>query len=414
MSYCINGIELEKYCIIYEKDSVWARRLAYKLRRHLLDTYGAVLEITDKSVRKTATISVGFTDGMDFKVYEHEYFIAVFGTDMTIAARGAFAYEEAEKLLLTEIFAEGKRELEHGDTFSCDVRDTITDTRHYAYNRQGEYRIMSANICGSYGRKEQDPELIRAYREERLQYFKETVLEYLPDFIGVQEHGSVWRLKPCFINAFLPRIGYREARPQNSPNDNNTPIYYRAEKFSLVDCGWHIYTGANNGNSKSYTWAVFKDKKSGKLVGSFSTHYYWTGDEIGRETRKQNSRELCEGIAEARKKFGCPFIGCGDFNSTVPSPPHDILRENGMVNAYDVAAIGARLGTCHKGPTYEDKIKCIVTENDVNATDNFRAYVIDHVYIYGDGVRVGLLDVPMSETALLTTDHTLVISDFTF
>ena len=411
--YHINGRKIPDYVITYEQRSIWAKRIAYKLRSHILDTFGVRLEIFEEKCKEaSAQISIGFTEGMDIKVYEHEYVIAVFGDRMSVAARGAFAYEEAEKYLFSEIFAEGKRELYDGELISCDIRDTVKDTRRFAYQRQGDYRLLSANICGSYGRKEPNPKAQAAYRYDRLQYFKETVLEYLPDFIGFQECGKEWRELPTFVNRFLPLIGYREVRCGQNDSENFNPIYYRAEKFSVVDCGWHIYSGANNSNSKSYTWAVFRDKKTGTKIGAFSTHYYYTGDEIGRETRKQNSRELCQGIREASKKYCCSFVGCGDFNSTVAEPPHDILRENKMLNAYDIAEQRSNIGSCHEGPGYDVETEILTTQNDYDTSPEFRKYVIDHVYVYGGRVAVKLLDIPISETALLTTDHTLVLSDF--
>ena len=70
------------------------------------------------------------------------------------------------------------------------------------------------------------------------------------------------------------------------------------------------------------------------------------------------------------------------------------------------------IGSCHEGPGFDTEVGILTTQQDYDASPSFRRAVIDHVYVYGNEVSVKLLDIPISETALLTTDHTLVISDF--
>ena len=82
-----------------------------------------------------------------------------------------------------------------------------------------------------------------------------------------------------------------------------------------------------------------------------------------------------------------------------------------MVNAHDIAKRVTKIGSWHQGPKYDTDTQVLRTMLDYIASEGFRRYVIDHVYTYG-AVEVGLVDVPVSETALLTTDHTLVMADF--
>ena len=51
---------------------------------------------------------------------------------------------------------------------------------------------------------------------------------------------------------------YIEVCPEYADR-NYTPVFYKAEKYNLMDCGYFLYEGHNDANSKSVTWAVLED-----------------------------------------------------------------------------------------------------------------------------------------------------------
>ena len=410
----ISGQPLECFSIVYQIDSVWAMRLAKKISSHLRDIYHVSLQIggDGQFASHPWEILIGNTHKTTETVEALEFAVCLNHGRLQVLACGALAYEELEKYLKTVLFTTQNLSLEDGFCERVNIKNVILDDRKYAFERCGDFRLMSANICGSYGRKEPNLVVQNAYRSERMEYFKESVLQYAPDAIGIQEAGPEWRAYPWMVNYLLPAIGYEEVF---CGNENFTPVFYLREKFDVIDKGFHIYSGANNSNSKSFTWAVLKNKITRQTVGTFSTHYYYTGDEVGKETRKQNSRELSEKIMEVSKQYRCPFVGCGDFNSLYHEPPHDILKMRGFVSALDSARIKSRLGTCHNGPQYDLEAGVLTTRlDDVRCDDLYAEQIIDHVYTYGEEIEAKLLNVPMSETALLSTDHTLVICDVDF
>ena len=106
------------------------------------------------------------------------------------------------------------------------------------------------------------------------------------------------------------------------------------------------------------------------------------------------------------------MIGGGDLNSDPSEPCHDILKKYGMKCAYDEAPIQAKIGTCQAGPKYDAEKKLLTTEmKDMYREGDCRLWSIDHIFTLGK-VDVQLHDIPLSETALLTTDHTLVFVDY--
>ena len=406
------GVSLKRFSVVYQISSVLSRRLAQKIAVFLNDEYGLSLQLGAEGELPVAEyeLLVGDIARSELAVSPYEFAVRVRGKVIEINASGALAYEQAYAYLTSVVFGKEPVELLDGFCYRCDVRSVIEDSRKYAYERLGEIRIMSANVCGSYGNRESRYAAQNAYRAERTAYFAETVKQYAPDFIGAQECGPAWRVYPWMVNRILPTLGYEEAF---TSDDNFNPVFYRADKYELIDKSWHVYSGANNSNSKSYTWAVFKIKSTGALIGVFSTHFYYTGDEIGQKTRISNATELCEGVTEAARKYGCPFIGCGDFNCTVNQPPHEVLCLGGFKATYDGARVVSHTGTGQEGPVYDPDTGMLNSDTSrIYVGDNYLSHVIDRVYTYG-AFDVGLVEVLTCESAVLSTDHLLVISDVT-
>ena len=85
---------------------------------------------------------------------------------------------------------------------------------------------------------------------------------------------------------------YTEAHPEVK-DVNYTPVFYKADKDSLLDSGYFLYDGLNDANSKSVTWAVLEEKATGKQVVVASTHLWWMFDsEKDNQQRLQNVAQL--------------------------------------------------------------------------------------------------------------------------
>ncbi len=412
----LNELPLKEYRILYEKNSVWAKRLATKLHILFAERFGVDIPMTERAEEVGEyVIVIGKTELTRLFILPHEFAVLMLHHTLQIVAEDAFAYEEAEKYLVNELFTEDRENISDNLGYYCDVSRSIRDTRRYAFEKKGKYRILSANICGSYGRKAPNDGSADAFKIERLQYFKETVKQYKPDIIIVQELASDWRKLTGMINHILPEIGYREVQNKGG-NQNNTPIYYRADRLRPIESEWEIYTLENDWNTKSYTVAVFEDIETGESFGAFSTHFMWTvtGDKkpYYAGIREQNAKELSEAVLRFSNKYRCPMVGGGDLNSDPFEPCHEVLKKNGMRCAFDEAPIRAEIGTCHAGPKYDVEKKLLTTDmKDMYREGDFRRWTLDYIYGLGEAA-IRLHDVPLSETALLTTDHTLVLADF--
>ena len=81
------------------------------------------------------------------------------------------------------------------------------------------------------------------------------------------------------------------------------------------------------------TWAVLKDKVSGKELAAFNTHF----DHIGKVARRESAVLLLAKIREIASDL--PVVITGDFNGTVDSDPISVLTEGGMQNTYSTSNV---------------------------------------------------------------------------
>lgn len=394
-------VPLAQYALVYQAQSIGAKRMAIRLQAFVEDHWGLTLPIREDAEPETAyEILLGMTNRTFLWLAPLEYAVAVTNQKVYAAFLSMFAEEALLEFLKHTLSCLDKRPLVNGDLFTQDVTSLLTESQKNAHCKQGALRVMTANICGSY-----------RCCEERMALLRSVFGEYAPDVLLVQESGPRWRENEKYLCNILWQDGYREARVEGVLNDNFNPVFYNARRFALVDAGYHPYSGANNANSKSVSWAVVTDQHTGQLLGFFSSHFYYTGDEVGRETRKRNAKELSELIQGLHRQFNCPFVGGGDFNCTCFDPPLQMLMERGFVDCHPIAGKRAQIGSMHSDPFFDPRLQMLTGCNNMDRSPDYRRHVIDHLLVYGARPQVLLHDVIADEHALAGTDHALVYMD---
>lgn len=149
-----------------------------------------------------------------------------------------------------------------------------------------------------------------------------------PDVIGVQEalEDQCQYLKENVA-------GY--AVTGDSPN----PILYRTDRYEIIDSGsfWLSETpekpskGWDGSYVRTANWALFKDKRNGKLFYMVNTHL----DDAGAQARIKGL-QLIESRFKDINKDNLPMALTGDFNCTVKSPAIDAIRDK-MSNSRETA-----------------------------------------------------------------------------
>ena len=155
----------------------------------------------------------------------------------------------------------------------------------------------------------------------RSKMYRKLIDQLRPDVVGMEEVTTNWRKwldKNVFDDSYE---GVGEAR---SAGGEANPIYYRKDKFELIDSGtfWlsdtpdkvgSMFEGANY--PRICTWVLLKDKATGKQFAHMNTHLDHNGKNdstTGNTIRKDQMRVI---IRFAQRFDGIPLFLTGDLNN---------------------------------------------------------------------------------------------------
>lgn len=204
---------------------------------------------------------------------------------------------------------------------------------------------------------------------------------------------------------------YTEVCPDKA-DKNFTPIFYKTEKFNLIDSGYILYDGLNDMNSKSVTWAVFEQKDSKDKFAAISTHFWWKCDsEADNEQRLNNVlqlKKICDSIV---CQYDVPVIIGGDFNNGKKAEqgdmPYKSMLKNGFCDIRLCAKESTDEFTHHEYP--------ILTDEGTYVDGAMPIRNLDNIFTYGTkAISVKKFDVITSQKALNSSDHCPLIGYFEF
>ena len=175
----------------------------------------------------------------------------------------------------------------------------------------------------------------------RTQGFARVYNDLLPDIIGAQEVSAKMAED---IMEHLTSIGLNYAVLWG----RDTPIFYRPDKFELVNSEFALYPDEfpghegifNNGKTKSYCIGVFRTKEDGKLFIFASTHLWWKSSNdqpYSNEARAYQLGLLIDRIDKLQKAYDCPAVIVGDLNAGYNSDALNAAFSRGFLHAHDLA-----------------------------------------------------------------------------
>ncbi|MBQ8818918.1 MAG: hypothetical protein IJZ83_10085 [Clostridia bacterium] len=192
-----------------------------------------------------------------------------------------------------------------------------------------EYTVMSFNLlfekidgwCGT--------------PEERTEAVLTHIRTVSPDILGAQECTEYW------YGALCEALGdeYGVVGEMNDPKGQKwrNPIFYRKDKFELVETKtlWLTktptikskYTGSVQ--YRILTYAVLKDKETGKTFAHANTH-------LGFEAAEKPHH--WKYLIELLDKINYPIVLTGDFNAVRTEVYHTQIREAGYWNSIDMTS----------------------------------------------------------------------------
>lgn len=190
---------------------------------------------------------------------------------------------------------------------------------------------------------------------------------YSPDLLGMQEvcPNQMDDLKASLTEYEALGVG----RDDGKRKGEHSPIFFNKARFSLVAHGDFSLSETpevfgKKGWDASYnrvcTWAVLRDRRSGKKIAFFNTHL----DNDGSVARREGIRLVLKRIQKYAP--GLPTIITADYNCSDGEAPFAVLRENGMSNVRDISPIVY-------GPSY--------SWQDYGRASADERVLLDHVFV---------------------------------
>ena len=163
--------------------------------------------------------------------------------------------------------------------------------------------------------------------DERRASVIECVEKNAPDVIGFEEALACWR--EDFDTLLDGYMGIGEGR-DGGANGESTPIYWRRDKFDLVECGTRWLSDTPTVVSKHpdcwcprvFSYVKLRDRENGKMHYHLNTHL----DNARADVREYQAKVLF-GFASS---LDAPAVITGDFN----------FEEDAEPAAYAIAASG--------------------------------------------------------------------------
>ena len=188
-------------------------------------------------------------------------------------------------------------------------------------NRPVELKVMSYNIRNG---EAKDGTNAWQYRAPATMMMLE---DQKPDIFGIQE---AFDYQVAAILTFTE--GYKAVgvgREDGKHEGEHMSIFYNKKRLKLQRWGtyWLSETpdkpsmGWDAACRRTATWALMKDKKSGKKFYFVNTHL----DHVGVQARKKGLELIVANIAKMNKE-GYPMILTGDFNVTLEDPCLEALE----------------------------------------------------------------------------------------
>lgn len=407
-SATLNGHPLSEYVLVYEPSK--GKTVAQGLQQ-LVGVYtGVYLPMKSKNeAQETALeILVGDTGraltaafyAQSYSQCYNDYQVLISGEKMALVGASELTLDCAlDAFSETYLSASGSLELTAASSLSgvCpsskrSITDRVSPT---------DLRVVSNNVY------------FYKYSLARAALLVESLLYTDADILLLQEVSATWHE---YLDKELPGIGYTQVPTKAEDSalgtvtnrQNYTPIFYRADKLTLKEYGYDQFESVKKkpdgslSSSKSFTWALFEEKATGKSFVCISTHYTWASPEtLANELRTSDATEVMAKVAALEKSYACPIIVMGDLNCYRGSDPYKVMESGNLQAAryYADQRVNAVLNTWH--------------ELGAEAGIGSGTGILDHCFCSKTKLNAKLFQVIHNTYAVNSTDHLPVALDFT-
>jgi len=171
-----------------------------------------------------------------------------------------------------------------------------------------------------------------------------TIRGEMPDSFGLQEAHELWRWP--LKRKLKDEYGIACDRGRYFGVQEGTPIFYRKDRYELVDQGvfwlsdrpWITSVGWDAGLPRIAGYAVLRDKQTGFTYVHFNAHF----DNAGATARANSARLMADRI----NAIGLPAVFTADVNAGPGALPAQYFEAGGLIDLRDAAAVS------DTGPTF--------------------------------------------------------------
>jgi endonuclease/exonuclease/phosphatase family metal-dependent hydrolase len=213
------------------------------------------------------------------------------------------------------------------------------------------FKVMSFNIKQN---GSADPQDIF----QRLPYMVQIISNNAPHILGVQEFSGN-SFQPMFRSE-MANLGYDEYFARNATVTAPKSIFFKADRFTLLDSGTVMLGGDIPPVVNSATWVILQDQANSKKYFISNSHWYYNS----QTSRIQNANNLVNAIQQYNTQ-GLPEIILGDFNTEPGTTEINILKNSRNV----VDALNEEGETYHGwGSTGIKKLDWLTSTSDFSFT----------------------------------------------
>ncbi len=337
----INGIPLENYSVVYAtaRDSARSNLFGAALFRDALEKKTGIVLSVLSDVEFCFRGSAIFV-GNDFEALpiphpdlvceEMTGAVSVFGEHIFFFGGGSLSVYLAVKDFTDKYFSEG---WESEEIQLRDEKSSYLDVFSAPLTAGAEFRAMTYNILAEY--LSWGTYLTVEMRSEA---FKSLIDIYSPDVVGLQEVSELWG--EAILRTVCDRYEFVYMNTPDGRFPNLSTIIYKPERFMLLDKGLQYYAYNGPNKIRLVTWAILKERASGKEFAFFNTHWGFWKPEIHDAERKSHSEEnalIINHVMATHPDVQYAF-STADFNTPKEHEYSLAFMENAhLVNSFDLA-----------------------------------------------------------------------------
>ena len=293
-------------------------------------------------------------------------------------------------------------------------------------------RLMTFNVLNAW----QPRSPVYKTLKERSAGAAKFVKEVLPDILCLQEYDYYYRHDSLFEAGVMSEYFEVDTADEIGGDTWNT-IFYRKGKlrvkasggcsfaangFEVVpikddgedlpekacNCSKYSYpegsserlAGLERTRFRSVGWGLFEDGDGKKFIIA-TTHF-----SLRKACQSAEADFVREMLLALEKKYSCPVILCGDFNSATTWGATKRLLDCGLLDTYDMTENRDNVGSCHPSSG-----KGVDSEVDKMPAGEYKMCAIDHLLASAE-LKVDSFRIFAREELLSVSDHCPTMIEF--